>query len=94
MVRVIAKPSPDTEEIRQHLLDRLAVFEMVAATDSAPEFQQTTFAFIAEARIVIWQLGEFRETRAAESLQRLTDTLPEGLASATEEALTKIRNGD
>ncbi len=94
MVRVVAKPSPDTEEIRQHLLDRLSVFEMVAATDNSPKFQQTIFTFLVDAHIVMWQLGEFRENRAAEMLQRLSDTLPENLTSVAKDTLAKVRDGD
>lgn len=64
--RVVKNPSPDTEEIRQHLLRLLAELHMVAAADAYPTFLRVT-------DMVIWQLGEFREQRAVEILQQLND---------------------
>ena len=75
--RVVWKLSPDTEEIRQHLLALLA------------EFETTT----ADRRVVVWQLGEFREQRAVETMQRLVDELPEESAATVRQALKRIRNG-
>ena len=62
--RVPLKPSPDTEDIRRHLLDLLDKFEETEAGDAYP-------AHPSVMDIVIWQLGEFRERRAVEPLQRM-----------------------
>ena len=56
------KASPDTEDIRQHLL--ALVIEIEGQLRS-----EYPGGVIAEP--VVWQLGEFRESRAVESLRRI-----------------------
>ena len=85
--RVVWKSSPDTEEIRQHLLDLLAEIDETAAADS----------YIAHPRVthtVVWQLGELRERRALEPLQRIAEEMGGESASVAREALKRIREGD
>ncbi len=84
--RVIWKLSPDTEDIRQHLLDLLAETEETAVADSYP-------AYPSVMQTVVWQLGEFRERRAEETLQRLADELPGEPANLVQAALKRIREG-
>jgi hypothetical protein len=43
--------------------------------------------------MVIWQLGEFREQRAVEMLQRLTDEVPKESAEVAQQALRRIIEG-
>jgi hypothetical protein len=57
------KPSPDTEEIRQHLLGLLAEMQEWPAAEYP--------IGVYRDEVVIWQLGEFRESRAAEGLRRI-----------------------
>ncbi len=62
--RVPLKPSPDTEEIRRHLLDLL----------DEPEERDEHLVFPILPTVmgtVIWQLGQFRERRAIEPLRRM-----------------------
>jgi hypothetical protein len=92
--RQVWKPSPDTEEIRRHLiglLDRI---------DERPGFQDPSENRGFEA--VIRQLGEFREARAVEPLRRIAAFEPVppesapyrrpryGLVEAAQEALEQI----
>lgn len=84
--RVVKKPSPDTEEIRQHLLRLLAELHMVAAADAYPSFPRVT-------DMIIWQLGEFREQRAVEVLKQLRAKEPEGSATVVQQALKRIIEG-
>ena len=63
-VRVPLKPSPDTEEIRRHLLDLL----------DEPEERDEHLVFPILPTVmgtVIWQLGQFRERRVIEPLRRM-----------------------
>jgi hypothetical protein len=90
------QPSPDTEEVRQHLLDLLrAVIEV--PTEEYPGGVHTD-------EMVVWQLGEFRERRAAAELRRVAAFRPEApggqigrtrasLVAAANEALAKIGEG-
>ena len=90
--RYVWKPSPDTEEIRQHLLNLLAtIFERLA------EDQYPLGIGIGEA--IVRQLGEFREPRAAEHLEWIRDNLAEVddldyLVRAASKALARIREDD
>ena len=77
--RVISKPSPDTEEIRQHLLDLLSKIETDTFADAYPSSPSV-------AQFVVWQLGEFREQRAEAALQRIVNNPPESYKEFTEEA--------
>jgi hypothetical protein len=57
------EPSPDTAEVRQHLLDLLAAIQERPATEYP--------IGIYRDEVMVWQLGEFREARAAEGLRRI-----------------------
>ena len=85
--RVIWKPSPDTEDIRRHLLDLLADFEKTAIGDSYP-------AIPSVIHTVVWQLGKFGEKRAIKSLQRMADELQGESASFVQTALKSIWDAD
>ena len=91
------QPSPDTEEIRQHLLSLLDAQERQPASEypigkSADE-------------VVVWQLGEFREVRAIAGLRRIANFCPSAeelgpfgrtrqeLVELAREALAKIEGG-
>lgn len=67
--RTLWQPSPDTEEVRLHLLDLLARIE------EQPESEYPMGIYRDE--IVVWQLGEFREARAIEGIRRVADFDPE-----------------
>lgn len=62
--RRIWEPSPDTEQVRLHLLDLLGTMSQ----EAAEEYPIGTYT----DELVVWQLGEFRESRAAADLERLT----------------------
>ena len=85
--RVIWKPSPDSEDVRQHLLDLLAEFDRTAMADSY-------LAYPSVISTVIWQLGAFCERRAVESLQRLADVLPGEYTNLVQAALKRISEGE
>ena len=85
------QPSPDTEEARGHLL------ELVRSIQEHP-------AGTASDEMVVWQLGEFRERRAADELRRIAAFSPEAsadrvdrtrerLVTAAKEALAKLGEG-
>jgi hypothetical protein len=63
------QPSPDTEEIRQHLLALLGQIE------EQPRSEYPIGHYADE--VVVWQLGEFKESRATEGLQRVAALDPE-----------------
>ena len=79
--RVVWKRSPDTEEIRGHLLALLADLEREAARDGY-------IATPGMAAAVIWQLGEFREGRTIPGLTRIIELESDPIAR---KALAKIR---
>jgi len=54
-------PSPDTEEIRVHLLD------LLGGVNEKPGSEYPIGIYLDE--VVVWQLGEFREVRALEGLK-------------------------
>ena len=59
--RYVWKPSPDTEEVRQHLLSLLdSIFEHML-DDQYPIGNRLE-------DVVVWELGEFREQRALRGL--------------------------
>ena len=92
--RKLWKPSPDTEEIRQHLLLLLDKME------EQPSSEYPIGIYTDE--VVVWQLGEFRETRALKRLKQIALFRPdfeekgpfrrtrEGLVQLAHEALGKI----
>ncbi len=88
------KPSPDTEEIRRHLLALVGTIEEQPPT----EYPMGT----SSEETVVWQLGEFREARAVGDLRRVASFSPESggdgpfdrsredLVALAHEALDKI----
>jgi hypothetical protein len=66
--REIWQSSPDSEEIRLHLLDLVGRIEQ-EASDEYP-----MGSYLDE--VVVWQLGEFRESRAAADLTRIAALSP------------------
>jgi hypothetical protein len=92
--RQIWKRSPDTEDVRQHLL------ALLGGMQEQPASKYPLGTYLHE--IVIWQLGEFGEMRAVERLQRVASFDPasteagqfersrEGLVQVAGEALSKI----
>ena len=91
------KPSPDTEEIRQHLLTLLDQME------EQPNSEYPIGIYADD--LVVWQLGEFREPRAVERLRRIASFQPDfteagpfgrtrqSLVRLAREALDKIERG-
>lgn len=66
--RELWQPSPDTEEVR------LALLELLANIAEQPTNEYPIGIYRDE--IVIWQLGEFKEQRAIEHLQRIANFEP------------------
>ncbi len=95
-VRELWRSSPDTEEIRQHLLTLLARIQAKPVTEYP--------IGIYTDEIVVWQLGEFREARAIAGLQRIASFDPSfaeagpfgrtrhELVKLAQEALAKLRS--
>ena len=80
--RYVWKPSPDTEEVRQHLLSLLdSIFEHML-DDEYPTGNRL-------GDVVVWQLGEFRERRAVERLTELSEDRLGILVDAANEATPK-----
>ncbi len=88
--RVPWKPSPDSEEIRLHLLDLLGRAEEIFAKDFHPAFGEAIRLDPDYVGVVIWQLGEFGEPRAVPGLERVQSGIPE-LAEIARGALESIR---
>jgi hypothetical protein len=95
--RELWQPSPDTEEIRLHLLALLRQIE---------EQPRSEYPIgLAVDEIVVWQLGEFKEARATGTLRRVASFDPNaavdgplrrthvGLVRLAREALAKIEGG-
>ncbi len=95
-VRELWRSSPDTEEIRQHLLTLLARIQAKPVTEYP--------IGLYTDEIVVWQLGEFREARAIAGLQRIASFDPSfaeagpfgrtrhELVKLAQEALAKLRS--
>lgn len=90
------QPSPDTEDVRQHLL------ALLQAIEEQPEEEYPAGMYVDE--VVVWQLGEFRERRALAQLQRIASFAPDAtagrfdrtrrtLVASAHEALAKIKGG-
>ena len=80
-------PSPDSEEIRQHLLKLLEnLFENIS------EDWYPIGPGVGE--VVVSQLGEFREQRAESHIHWISENLPEPYADTAREALARIRGSD
>ena len=66
--RQIWQPSPDSEDIRQHLLALLGQIEV------RPRSEYPAGLYTDE--VVVWQLGEFKESRAIDPLRRVASLDP------------------
>ena len=84
--RSIWKLSPDTEQIRQHLLELLESFIETIRNDTYP------FHGAPPAAAVLWQVGEFEEQRAVEHLRRISEFEMYLFPVIAEQSLEKIRN--
>jgi hypothetical protein len=95
--RHVWQSSPDTEEIRQHLIF------LLNAQDLQPASEYPIGVYADE--VVVWQLREFREVRAIDGLRRIAEFDPlvresgpfgrtrERLAELAREAIGKIEGG-
>jgi hypothetical protein len=90
------QPSPDTEAVRQHLL------ELIRAISEQPNEEYPAGVYTDE--MVVWQLGEFSERRAADELRRIAAFSPdvsagrfvrtrESLVAFAKVALAKLGEG-
>ena len=80
-------PSPDSEEIRLHLLKLLDDFFVTVSKDRYP-----IGAGLGE--VVMRQLGEFREKRAERHIRWIGENLPEPWKSVAAESLERIAQAD
>ena len=78
-------PSPDSEEIRLHLLALLGNFFEHVFKGRYPIGQSLS-------RVIIWQLGQFREHRAAKHIEWISKIVPDDHADAARKALAQIRD--
>ena len=92
--RVVWKASPDTEEVRKHLLELLALLEERPAQNEFFPPLSAYFPTITVATTVVWQLGEFREARAMPRLMRILTHHEGGIVEYARKALAKIRQED
>lgn len=88
------QPSPDTTEVRHHLL------ALVSEIKEKPSSEYPLGTYADE--VVVWQIGEFREARAVSELQRIVSFDPKSaedgqfgrtrhdLVTLAQEALAKI----
>lgn len=83
-VREVWRASPDTEEVRQHLLEMLDGFPESTSRDRYPSPPGLI-------NTIIWQLGEFREARAAPKLQWIAENGSGTLRDYAHRALESIR---
>ena len=84
--REVWVPSPDSEEIRLHLLDLLENF-----VENVLESNYPIGPDVGE--VVLWQLGEFGEQRAEENIRWVNENIPEPWSDIAREALEKIGSG-
>jgi hypothetical protein len=90
--REIWRPSPDTEEVRQHLLDLLSQIQ------EQPSNEYPIGTYLDD--LVVWQLGEFREARSVKELRRIAafssgakgpfGRTRQGLVALASKALSKV----
>ena len=80
----IWRHSPDTEEIRLHLLELLDGLLEHTARDRYPIGHSL-------AQAIIWQLGQFKEQRTARRLEWIRNNLDGGLSDYARATLEKIR---
>ena len=83
--RYVWKRSPDSEEVRQHLLNLLESITEHMSQDRYP-------LGIGLGETIVRQLGEFRERRATEGLEQIRDHSSGVLAEAASKALARIRD--
>ncbi len=76
-------PSPDSEEIRLHLLRLLEEFVEHPSSDGYPIGDDL-------GEVVLWQLGEFRERRAEEYVRWVAENLPDPWEHVARSALDRI----
>ena len=81
--REVWRQSPDTEEVRQHLLELLNGFPESTSHDWYP----VSPGLIG---VIIWQLGEFGESRAVPQLQRIAENGSDALRDTALRALESI----
>lgn len=93
-VRKFWKPSPDTEQVREHLL------KLLGRLEEQPNSEYPIGIYVDE--VVVWQLGEFRDARAVDRLRQIASFQPDaketgpfgrtrqGLVRLANEALEKI----
>ncbi len=81
--RAVWVPSPDTEEVRQHLLDLLSEIFTHVANDRYP-------IGTSVAEVIMQQLGEFREPRAVRHLTWIAENCPPFMAAPARAALERI----
>ena len=82
--REVWRQSPDTEEVRQHLLELLNGFPESTSHDWYPGSPGLI-------DIIIWQLGEFRESRAVPQLQRIAGNGSDALRDLALRALESVQ---
>ena len=78
--------SPDTEEIRMHLLELLE--ELLAG-----DVQEWYPIGPGVGQVVMWQLGEFREERALERLRQVEEKFSGGMGRMARAAVERIEGG-
>ena len=84
--RYVWKLSPDSEEIRQHLLDLLNSLSDHLGKDFYPLGHGL-------GQTIVWQLGELKDRRALRGLENIRKHDAWGLGSSARRALAKIRTG-
>ena len=73
-----------------HLLDLLTRVETIHAADYHPVFGPKVPHYPSYAYVVIWQLGEFHQSRAVSKIEWVRQNIPD-LKELAQEALEKIR---
>ena len=79
-------PSPDSEEIRRHLLDLLDEFFEHASTDRYPIGDSLS-------EVILRQIGEFKERRATDRLEWISRNGPDHWVEPARAALAQIQGG-
>ena len=77
-------PSPDSEEIRQHLLELLETFFEHVFKNRYPIGPDV-------GEVVVRQLGEFKEQRAEGHIRWISENCPNPWADAARATLLRIR---
>ncbi len=80
-------PSPDTEEIRRHLLELLQILLERISESRYPIGPDLGV-------VVVQQLGEFKEKRAERHIRWISENLPRPWADVARDALRSISEGD